>query len=76
MKSDAARQLLSRPDFLKLWGIGLLIFCACPVSVLMLDCINIWKNLETELGESFDWVQQGKMRLGAAGNHEKILHDN
>ncbi|RWD52286.1 MAG: FAD-binding oxidoreductase [Mesorhizobium sp.] len=30
---------------------------------MMLDCLDIWRGIETELGESVDWRQQGQMRV-------------
>ncbi len=36
---------------------------------LMLDCIEIWKGLEKELGESVDWKQQGQMLVAYDEKH-------
>lgn len=36
---------------------------------LMLDCIDIWRNLESELGESVDWTQQGQMLVAYDEKH-------
>ncbi|MGB0507505.1 MAG: NAD(P)/FAD-dependent oxidoreductase, partial [Pikeienuella sp.] len=36
---------------------------------LMLDCIEIWKNLEQELGETVDWRQQGQMLVAYDQRH-------
>ncbi|MER9580728.1 FAD-binding oxidoreductase [Mesorhizobium sp. M0276] len=30
---------------------------------MMLDCLEIWRGIEAELGENVDWRQQGQMRL-------------
>lgn len=30
---------------------------------MMLDCLQIWRGIEAELGESVDWHQQGQMRV-------------
>ncbi|TJV97100.1 MAG: FAD-binding oxidoreductase [Mesorhizobium sp.] len=30
---------------------------------MMLDCLEIWRGIEKELGESIDWRQQGQMRV-------------
>ncbi|RWE03432.1 MAG: FAD-binding oxidoreductase [Mesorhizobium sp.] len=30
---------------------------------MMLDCLEIWRGIEAELGESLDWRQQGQMRV-------------
>lgn len=30
---------------------------------MMLDCLEIWRGIEAELGESVDWRQQGQMRV-------------
>ncbi|MER9177553.1 FAD-binding oxidoreductase [Mesorhizobium sp. M0955] len=30
---------------------------------MMLDCLDIWRGVEAELGESVDWRQQGQMRV-------------
>ncbi|RUU12546.1 FAD-binding oxidoreductase [Mesorhizobium sp. USDA-HM6] len=30
---------------------------------MMLDCLDIWRGIEKELGESVDWRQQGQMRI-------------
>ncbi|MDX8507271.1 NAD(P)/FAD-dependent oxidoreductase [Mesorhizobium captivum] len=30
---------------------------------MMLDCLKIWRSIETELGENIDWRQQGQMRV-------------
>jgi glycine/D-amino acid oxidase-like deaminating enzyme len=30
---------------------------------MMLDCLDIWRGIERELGESVDWRQQGQMRV-------------
>lgn len=30
---------------------------------MMLDCLEIWRGIEAELGESVDWREQGQMRV-------------
>ncbi|MER8748008.1 FAD-binding oxidoreductase [Mesorhizobium sp. M1050] len=30
---------------------------------MMLDCLQIWRGIEAELGESVDWREQGQMRV-------------
>ena len=36
---------------------------------LMLDCIKIWKDMESELGETIDWKQQGQMLVAYDAKH-------
>ncbi|MDA7965810.1 FAD-binding oxidoreductase [Ruegeria sp.] len=31
---------------------------------MMLDCLDIWRGIEAELGEDIDWRQNGQMRVG------------